>query len=402
MLNPYDSPKRLGSSGPGWGALITGMVATALVSVGVVAAAGTGDILGLSTPNDQLPLSSLSSSQGLGQPQSQSQTVAPVTHGTAAPDWQSVAQTVRPATVSILVESDTSGATGSGVVYDTSGHIITNHHVVADALDGGTITVTTSDGRLYDASIVGVDKTTDLAVLSLSDDSAALPAARMSMSSELEVGQPVMAVGSPLGLSDTVTTGVISALDRPVTIAASGKVDPLDPQAAAQELVVTNAIQIDASINPGNSGGPLFDATGGVIGINSSIVSNSSSAETAGSIGLGFAIPVDLVKSVADQIIATGSVSHARLGVEIQTATVEAGGATRLGARVATVVPGGAADHAGLEPGDVIVGIDGRSVVSGPALTGFVRRYVSGQEVMLDIVRDGQELQIPVVLKEWN
>ncbi len=377
--------------GPGWFALF--------VSALLAAALGAGTALVLDRGAEP-PSGTASSESSVEQDASDQDVVPPVAERTAAPDWQAVASAVRPATVSIMVEGANESATGSGVVYDSEGRIITNHHVVSPAVSSGNITVTTHDGRIYEATIVGTDQTTDLAVLQLVGEPSDMIAARFATSEELEVGQPVMAVGSPLGLADTVTTGVISALDRPVTVEASGGVDPANPQAGAQtELVVTNAIQIDASINPGNSGGPLFDATGGVIGINSSIASNSSSADTAGSIGLGFAIPVDLVKSVADQIINTGSVQHALLGVEIKSGVVVRGSSSQLGAEVATVMGGGAAAEAGLQPGDVIVGIDGHAVTSGPALTGFVRRYTAGNEVTLDVVRGGEDIQVTAVLK---
>ena len=271
--------------------------------------------------------------------------------------------------------------------------------MVEPAIDGGTITVSTHDGRLYDATIVGTDQTTDLAVIKVSSE-ADLVAARFGTSSDLSVGQPVMAVGSPLGLADTVTTGVISALDRPVSVVASGQIDPLDPTAQTPaEMVVTNAIQIDASINPGNSGGPLFDGSGSVIGINSSIASTASSSETAGSIGLGFAIPVDLARNVADQIITTGSVQHALLGVSIQSVSFNRGDSGQLGAEIVTVVQGGAADQAGLQEGDIIIGIDGKPVTSSVALTGYVRRHAVGDVVTLDVVREGQDMQVQATLQ---
>ncbi len=380
--------------GPGWLALITATVLAAVLG------AGAGLVLHPDIRDGLLSDTSApaGSSGGSDLPGDSEQVVPPVTEGIAAPDWQQVAATVRPATVSIMVEGSDSAGTGSGVVYDDQGHVVTNHHVVQPALDGGTITVTTHDGRVYEASVVGTDSTTDLAVLHL-EAQQSLPAARFATSEVLEVGQPVMAVGSPLGLADTVTTGVISALDRPVTVEASGGVDPTETGAAQVDLVVTNAIQIDASINPGNSGGPLFDATGGVIGINSSIASNSSSSETAGSIGLGFAIPVDLVASVVSQIIESGSVQHARLGVEIRSGVVARGNASQLGAEVATVMTGGAAEEAGLQPGDVIIAIDGKPVTSGPALTGFVRRYTAGDQVTLEVVRDGEDMQVTATLQ---
>ncbi|WRS30377.1 trypsin-like peptidase domain-containing protein [Actinomycetaceae bacterium MB13-C1-2] len=377
--------------GPGWLALVTAMVVTALLTSG----------LWFGMTNSGLVENGLASNinSSTSTPTQSGEVLPPVTEGVAAPDWEEVAATVRQATVSITVEGQSSAATGSGVVYDSSGYIVTNHHVVEPAIDGGKITVSTHDGLLYEATILGTDQTTDLAVLKVSD-SANLVAARFGTSSDLKVGQPVMAVGSPLGLADTVTTGVISALDRPVSVAASGQIDPLDPSdQAPAEMVVTNAIQIDASINPGNSGGPLFEATGDVIGINSSIASNSSSAETAGSIGLGFAIPVDLVKNVVDQIITTGSVQHALLGVSIQSVSFSRGDSGQLGAEVVMIVPGGAAEQAGLQTGDIIVGIDGKPVTASAALTGYVRRHAVGDVVTLDVVRDGQDMQVEATLQ---
>lgn len=195
-----------------------------------------------------------------------------------------------------------------------------------------------------------------------------------------------------------MTTGIISALDRPVAVSSSA--DSAAQAQAQAEVVVTNAIQIDASINPGNSGGPLFNAQGAVIGINSSIASMGSSSSEAGSIGLGFAIPVNLAKSVASQIIETGSAQHAMLGVQISTSSVLVGEENRLGALVATVNPGSAAEAAGLIQGDVIVGINGSTVTSGPALTGFVRRYSAGDQVTLDVVRSGVQQQVLVTLQQ--
>ncbi len=390
---PAREPKEKTRRGPGWLALFLSTILAVVLGAGIALTA-------VHTEDSSAELPSAGGSMSKTEESGAQEVVPEVTEGAAAPNWQAVATAVRPATVSIMVEGANASATGSGVVYDSEARVITNHHVVEPALTSGTITVTTHDGRVYEAVIVGTDQTTDLAVLQIQGDPTDLLAARFGTSEQLEVGQPVMAVGSPLGLADTVTTGIISALDRPVTVEASGGVDPANPQAGAQtELVVTNAIQIDASINPGNSGGPLFDASGAVIGINSSIASNSSSADTAGSIGLGFAIPVDLVKSVADQIISTGSVQHALLGVEIKSGVVVRGASSQLGAEIATVMDGGAAAQAGLQPGDLIVGIDGHSVTSGPALTGFVRRYTAGNEVTLDVVRDGADMQVTAELQ---
>ncbi len=375
--------------GPGWTSLILAMILAVLVTLAVVFG-----VWGAQSPFATAPAMTGGSSETADS--EPADVVEPVEATEGAPDWQAVAAAVRPATVSILVEGATEAASGSGVIIDSSGHIITNHHVVSGAAQGGNITVTLHDGRLYSATITGTDPTTDLAVLTLDNPPTDLTAALLGDSSTLEVGQPVMAIGAPLGLADTVTTGIISALDRPVAVSSSA-----DSAAQAQaEVVVTNAIQIDASINPGNSGGPLFNAQGAVIGINSSIASMGSSSSEAGSIGLGFAIPVNLAKSVASQIIETGSAQHAMLGVQISTSSVLVGEENRLGALVATVNPGSAAEAAGLIQGDVIVGINGSTVTSGPALTGFVRRYSAGDQVTLDVVRSGVQQQVLVTLQQ--
>lgn len=364
-----------GSKGPGWGALIAAMVGTAAVSVGLTMGLSLGP----------------SATEGNAQPvASQSEDRTPVFTG-EIPDWEAVAAAVEPATVTISVSSGESGGTGSGAIIDPSGVIVTNNHVVATVANGGEISVTLSDGRVYPAELVGTDPTTDLAVIRLLEEPQGLVAVNLASSESLRVGEPVMAIGAPLGLSGTVTTGVISALDRPVAVSGDGE---------GTEPVITNAIQVDAAINQGNSGGPLFDRTGAVIGINSSIASLSNSAETAGSIGLGFAIPVDLVKSVTQQILETGTVKHALLGVTIGSGIAQFEGASQVGAVVGEVNPGSAAEEAGLRPGDVIIGLDGHPVVSGPSLTGYVRRYVAGDQVTLDVVRDGVKQQVPVVLQE--
>lgn len=373
--------------GPGWASLILGMILAVLVTLAVVFG-----VWGAQSPFASAPAITGGSSETIDS--EPGDVVEPVEVTEGAPDWQAVAAAVRPATVSILVEGATEAASGSGVIIDSSGHIITNHHVVSGAAQGGAITVTLHDGRLYSATIVGTDSTTDLAVLTLDNPPTDLTAALLGDSATLEVGQPVMAIGAPLGLADTVTTGIISALDRPVAVSSSAD------SSAQSEVVVTNAIQIDASINPGNSGGPLFNAQGAVIGINSSIASMGSSSSEAGSIGLGFAIPVDLAKSVATQIIETGSAQHAMLGVQISTSSVLVGDENRLGALVATVNPGSAAEAAGLIQGDVIVGINGSAVTSGPSLTGYVRRYSAGDQVTLDVVRDGVQQQVLVTLQQ--
>ena len=244
--------------------------------------------------------------------------------------------------------------------------------------------------------VVGHDKTTDLAVIRLDNPPSDLTVARFATSANLEVGAPVMAIGAPLGLSNTVTTGIVSALNRPVEVSMDEDSSSQDSQASS-DLVVTNAIQIDASINPGNSGGPLFDATGAVIGINSSIKSLATSSDgQAGSIGLGFAIPSDLVVSIADQLIASGSASHGMLGVTVKAATTTVGSDTYVGAEVQDVSAGSGASAAGIRAGDVIVKVEGQEVTSPKQLIGYVRRYKAGDTVTMTIVRDGQTQDVSV------
>ena len=312
-------------------------------------------------------------------------------------DWTDVAAAVSPAVVTIQAQGASSGGTGSGVIYDAQGDIVTNYHVIASVLGGGQIQVTLADGRLYTASIVGHDRTTDLAVIRLDNPPSDLTVARFATSANLEVGAPVMAIGAPLGLSNTVTTGIVSALNRPVEVSVDEDSSSQDSTQASSDLVVTNAIQIDASINPGNSGGPLFDATGAVIGINSSIKSLSSSSDgQAGSIGLGFAIPSDLVVSIADQLIASGTASHGMLGVTVKAATTTVGSDTFVGAEVQDVSAGSGASAAGIRAGDVIVKVEGQEVTSPKQLIGYVRRYKAGDTVTMTIVRDGQTQDVSV------
>lgn len=380
------------NSAPTWKGILAALIATCIISVGLGVGASQFFDSGTRT----------SSSSSSSQEVEQSGTTEVVTSSGDSPDWVAVAEAVRPATVTISVSAGQSSSTGSGVIWDTEGAIVTNNHVVSDATNGGSIYVTLYDGRIYSASIVGTDSTTDLAVIRLDDPPDDLVAARFTTSSDLQVGQEVMAIGSPLGLTDTVTTGVISALDRPATVTTSSDDDsnPFSAMTQQQETVTTNAIQVDASLNPGNSGGPLFDSEGAVIGINSSFASvSSTSSSSAGSIGLGFAIPVDLVKNVVSQILENGEAEHAVLGVTVSSATVSVAGTTRVGAQIESVVSGGAADQAGLQEGDVVISIDGNTVESSSSLTGYVRRYNSGDQVVLKVVRNGTLMEVEVTLQ---
>jgi len=299
------------------------------------------------------------------------------------PDWEAVSKAVAPAVVAIEVTLDQGGAQGSGVIIDDQGHIVTNNHVVAGAQ--GDVQVTLTDGRLFKATVVGTDPTTDLAVIKLTDPPENLKAAALGDSTKVVVGQPVMAVGNPLGLANTVTTGIVSAVDRPVSTTGEDGGD----------ATVTNAIQIDAAVNPGNSGGPLFDAQGRVIGINSSIATLSSES---GSIGLGFAIPVDLVKNIAGQLVDDGTAEHAFLGVSLTDGTATADDVTRRGAVVEEITDGSPAAKAGLQAKDVIVAIDGKPVGGAESLTAYVRALASGAQAKLTVVRDGKATDVDVTL----
>jgi len=299
------------------------------------------------------------------------------------PDWEAVSKAVAPAVVAIEVTTDQGGAQGSGVIIDDQGHVVTNNHVVAGAQ--GDVQVTLTDGRLFKATVVGTDPTTDLAVIKLTDPPSGLKPAALGDSGKVVVGQPVMAVGNPLGLANTVTTGIVSAVDRPVSTTGED----------GGEATVTNAIQIDAAVNPGNSGGPLFDAQGRVIGINSSIATLS---QQSGSIGLGFAIPVDLVKNIASQLVDDGSAEHAFLGVSLTDGTASADGVTRRGAVVDEVTDGSPAAKAGLQVKDVIVAIGSKPVGGAESLTAYVRALASGTDVTLTVVRDGKASDVDVTL----
>ena len=366
--------------GPGWVALLCAMLLTIGLTLGAVFLVRPA-LLRASAPTNL-----------------NGGTVATVpASNSSGTDWTDVASAVSPAVVTIQAQGASSGGTGSGVVYDAQGDIVTNYHVIASALGGGQIQVTLADGRLYSAEVVGHDKTTDLAVIRLDNPPSNLTVARFASSANLEVGAPVMAIGAPLGLSNTITTGIVSAVNRPVEVSVDEDSSSQDSTQASSDLVVTNAIQIDASINPGNSGGPLFDATGAVIGINSSIKSLSSSSDgQAGSIGLGFAIPSDLVVSIADQLIASGSASHGLLGVTVRSATTTIGADTYVGAEVQDVSAGSGASAAGIRAGDVIIKVEGQEVSSAKQLIGYVRRYKAGDTITMTIVRNGQTQDVSV------
>ena len=305
--------------------------------------------------------------------------------GTAV-DWSAVAKEVSDSVVAIDVATSDGEAKGSGVVISDKGYIATNNHVISGAQQ---IQVTLASGAVYSAKVVGTDTTTDLAVIKLDNPPSDLKVAEFADSDNLAVGEAVMAIGNPLGYDDTATTGIVSALNRPVTVTDDDN-----------NAIVTNAVQIDAAVNPGNSGGPTFNAAGQVIGINSSIASTASSSGTAGSIGIGFAIPSNLVKRVTNEIIDNGSVKHVVLGITIKSSSVEADGVTRGCAQVQAVTDGGPASKAGVKAGDSIVAFNGKAVNNNYSLLGYVRASAMGDKVKLTVVRGGNTMDLEVTLDQ--
>ena len=301
-------------------------------------------------------------------------------------DWTAVAKEVSDSVVAIDVATSDGEAKGSGVVISDKGYIATNNHVISGAQQ---IQVTLASGAVYSAKVVGTDTTTDLAVIKLDNPPSDLKVAEFADSDNLAVGEAVMAIGNPLGYDDTATTGIVSALNRPVTVTDDDN-----------NAIVTNAVQIDAAVNPGNSGGPTFNAAGQVIGINSSIASTASSSGTAGSIGIGFAIPSNLVKRVTNEIIDNGSVKHVVLGITIKSSSVEADGVTRGCAQVQAVTDGGPASKAGVKAGDSIVAFNGKAVNNNYSLLGYVRASAMGDKVKLTVVRGGNTMDLEVTLDQ--
>ncbi|PWJ26475.1 putative serine protease PepD [Branchiibius hedensis] len=324
--------------------------------------------------------------------------------GQEVQSWVTTAAKVSPSVVSITVTNGQSGGEGSGVILDKEGHIVTNNHVVtldSSSSDGDSITVTLNNNTTYKATIVGTDPSTDLAVIKLTDPPSDLQPIAIGDVSKVVVGQPVMAIGNPLGLSGTVTSGIVSALNRPVTTSGADSQNQYGQQTAS-DAVYTNAIQTSAAINPGNSGGALVNEAGELIGINSSIATLGGSSESSqsGSIGIGFAIPATVVSNVTEQLISNGKAVHAQLGISAQNGSVTTGGATVAGAKVGQVVSGSAAADAGLKQGDVITAFNGAAVTSSDALVGFVRAQKVGDKVTLTVYRDGQKMDVTATLKE--
>ncbi|MFC9694579.1 trypsin-like peptidase domain-containing protein [Kribbella sp. NPDC056951] len=306
----------------------------------------------------------------------------------SAPDGsvQNAAAKVLGSVVKIAVATQQGAATGSGIVISKDGLIVTNNHVVAGAAgQGAKLTVILNDGRTVPATVKGLDPLTDLAVIHA--DATDLTPATLGSSGKLAVGQGVVAIGSPFGLQSTVTSGIVSALNRPVT---SGDEEQ-------SSTTVFPAIQTDAAINPGNSGGALIDLAGQVVGINSAIKTAGGSGQSAGgNIGLGFAIPIDQAKPIIDELVAKGKATHARLGVSVGDAQSSDGLVN--GATLREVTPGGAGNKAGLQAGDVVTAVDGKAIASGDALVAAVRSHRPGDQVKVTITRAGKSQDVTATL----
>ncbi|HYO18141.1 MAG TPA: trypsin-like peptidase domain-containing protein [Dermatophilaceae bacterium] len=327
---------------------------------------------------------------------------SPVTQAdSSAPNWSVIAAAVSPSVVSITVTSTQSSGQGSGVIIDTKGHILTNNHVVTGAGAGSQLSVTLNDKRTYDATVVGTDPSTDLAVIKLTNAPSDLKPIALGDANVIKVGDQVMAVGNPLGLAGTVTTGIVSALNRPVTTSDQQQSDPFGQQQSTTDPVVTNAIQISAAINPGNSGGALVNSGGELIGITSAIASLGSSGDSSsqsGSSGIGFAIPVNEARSIAEQLISSGKATHPYLGVSSKDGVVADRSAKRAAAVLTNVASGSPGEAAGLRVGDSVTEVDGESIDGSLSLVAQVRERSVGDKVTLKILRDGQTKNISVTL----
>ncbi len=287
---------------------------------------------------------------------------------------EAVAQRVLPSVVRLLVEGAGSAGEGSGMVLSADGLMLTNNHVVESAQSGGSIIVVFQDGTTAPAGIVGLDPSSDLAVIRAQGVSGLTPI-EFGNSDEVRVGQQVVAFGSPLGLGGTVTTGIVSAVDRAVSVGA---------ESGASEATVLSALQTDAAINPGNSGGPLTDMQGRVVGINSVIATTGAEG---GSIGVGFSIPVNQARRTAQELETTGVATRAILG-----AGVNGGGAELTGAELGSIVPGGPAELAGLRPGQVVTRVGDRMITNGDDLIAAIRENTPGDQVTLMV--DGQPVDV--------
>ncbi len=396
-----------------------GLVAALAVGALVGGVSGAGVAVWASSANQSAPSSAISRST----PQN-----VIVNDTSSVNNITAVAAKAAPSVVTISATSSSAAGTGSGVILTQDGYILTNTHVVT--LDGAvanpTIEVTTADGHLYAATIVGTDPIADLAVIKLKNASGLTPA-QFADSSKLNVGESAIAIGAPLGLNNTVTNGIVSALNRSIAIASSAapkSADPTAPKsgspfdlwqfnngqgtipgqsAPTAATISLPVIQTDAAINPGNSGGALLNSAAKVIGINVAIASagQTSASSQSGSIGVGFAIPSNLAQRIANELMKTGKASHGLLGASVQD-VANSGSSTVVGALIKQVTSGGAADKAGLKAGDIVTVFNGAPITSSTDLTAQVRFLAAGSQASLTYVRGGNATTVDVTLGTLN
>jgi len=404
--NPADAPKRKAAFGVP--TLVASILAAGLVGGGVVA--GSSALLA------DRSITSLSSNSSQAGP-------VIVNNKDDVNAITAAAVKATPSVVTIKATSGSDGGTGSGIVLDAEGHVLTNTHVVT--LDGSAanaaIEVRTSDGRVYAAKIVGTDPLSDLAVVKMDRPSGLVPAT-LGDSAKLNVGDTAVAIGSPLGLTGTVTDGIVSTLNRTISVASSAapKGGADNPQGgdqgfqfappgggqsqspAGQGSISINVIQTDAAINPGNSGGALVNIRGEVIGVNVAIASaggDPSTGSSSGNIGVGFSVPINNAKRVAQEIISNGRATHGQFGVSVKAKTASSSAASfSVGAEVATVESGSAADKAGIRVGDVVTKFQDLTISDPNQLTAAVREQPAGAAVKVTVLRGGQQQELDVTL----
>ncbi|MCG8924117.1 S1C family serine protease [Lentzea sp. CC55] len=338
----------------GRGKVVAGVAALVLLVGGL--SGGLGGYLGYNFANDSSAVSSLDAPRPASQ-----------TSNAPAGSVEDVANRLLPSVVQIQVVTRSGAGEGSGFVISSNGQVVTNNHVIEGAAAGGTIKVVFQDGKTATAKILGRDPSSDIAVIQAEGISGA-PVVQLGNSADLKIGQGVVAIGSPFELSGTVTSGIVSSLNRPVS--AGG-------DARNSQATVLNAIQTDAAINPGNSGGPLVNMQGQVVGINSAIYSPNSAGGQAGSVGIGFAIPMDQARRTIDEIVKTGKPRQTVLGVKVES--------TEQGARISEITSGGAAEKAGLKAGDVITRFGDRRIDESDTLVAAVRSKAPGDKVTITL-----------------
>lgn len=399
--NPADAPRRKASFGVG--TLVASILAAGLVGGGV-ATVGSGNLFNNGSP------SAASSSQPETVIVNNKDDVNAIT---------AAALKASPSVVTISASSGSSGGTGSGIVLDDQGHILTNTHVVT--LDGqsanAALEVRTSAGKVLKATLVGTDPLSDLAVIKV-DDASGLTPATLGDSGKLNVGDTAIAIGSPLGLTGTVTDGIVSTLNRTISVASSAAPKEGDSSqggdqgfqfappnggqgqsTANQGSISINVIQTDAAINPGNSGGALVNSKGEIIGVNVAIASAGSDSASSGNIGVGFSIPINHAKRVAQEIIESGKASHGQLGVSVkEKSSTSSSSGFSVGADVATVEPNSAAAKAGIKVGDVVTKFNDLVISEPNQLTAAVREQAGGSTVKITVLRNGQEQTFDVTL----